>query len=639
MKHFFYLFLLIILSTPLDARNSFPKEYHVATTGKDANEGSLEKPFKTIMAAASAAMPGDVVTVHTGTYREQINPPRGGNSDTERITYQAAKGEKVVIKGSEVIKGWVRLDKDTWQVRIANSLFGKFNPYREVIKGDWFSPRNRVHHRGAVYLNDDWLMEAPKKADVLQPADAKNLLWYAEAGEDSTTIWAQFKNADPNNELVEINVRPTVFYPDRPFINYLTVKGFILEQAATNWAPPTAEQEGLIGTHWSKGWIIENNTVRFSKCVGIALGKYGDAFDNKNTESAKGYVGTIERALANGWNKSTVGSHLVSNNVISDCEQAGIVGSMGCSFSIVRHNYIHHIQSHRLFGGAEMAGIKFHAAVDVLIEQNHIHHANLGIWLDWMAQGAQVNSNVLHDNDRDMFLEVDHGPLLVSNNLFLSGQSVSVNAQGIAFVHNLFAGKFSVAHYDNRLTPFMKAHSTYVSGLCDNPCGDIRFYNNLFVEGSDVSQYAIAILPVVFEGNVYTKGSLSVNDNAKAKKWFGEMDEASRREMNKKYHEQSATQNREVAAKDFDVRLARESTGDGLALTLNLDKSWLDHQRATVTSQLLGTAALSGQPFENPDHTPVTVTTDYFGKPRKNARPSPGPFEIKKSGPVRIKVW
>jgi alpha-L-arabinofuranosidase len=34
-----------------------------------------------------------------------------------------------------------------------------------------------------------------------------------------------------------------------------------MSQAATPWAPPTAEQVGLIGTNWSKGWIIENNTV------------------------------------------------------------------------------------------------------------------------------------------------------------------------------------------------------------------------------------------------------------------------------------------------------------------------------------------------------------------------------------------
>ena len=37
---------------------------------------------------------------------------------------------------------------------------------------------------------------------------------------------------------------------------------------------------GLIGAHWSKGWIIENNVIRYSTCVGVTLGKYGDQWDN-----------------------------------------------------------------------------------------------------------------------------------------------------------------------------------------------------------------------------------------------------------------------------------------------------------------------------------------------------------------------
>jgi hypothetical protein len=117
----------------------------------------------------------------------------------------------------------------------------------------------------------------------------------------------------------------------------------------------------LIGTHWSKGWIIENNVISHSICSGIALGKYGDEWDNTSANSAEGYVKTIERALKNGWNKETIGHHIVRNNTISHCEQAGIVGSLGAAFSVVTGNTIHDIHVRRLFTGAEMAGIKFHA--------------------------------------------------------------------------------------------------------------------------------------------------------------------------------------------------------------------------------------------------------------------------------------
>jgi len=71
--------------------------------------------------------------------------------------------------------------------------------------------------------------------------------------------------------LVEINVREARFYPDQPGRNYITFRGFRMCQAAAQWAAPTAEQIGLIGPHWSKGWIIENNVISNSKCSGISL--------------------------------------------------------------------------------------------------------------------------------------------------------------------------------------------------------------------------------------------------------------------------------------------------------------------------------------------------------------------------------
>ena len=112
-------------------------EYHVAVTGDDTNAGSKSKPFKTISAAANIAQPGDTITVHAGTYRERVTPPRGGTSDTKRITYQAAPGEKVTITGSDVFKVWEKVGGDTWKLTIPNSYFGNFNPYAEKVHGDW----------------------------------------------------------------------------------------------------------------------------------------------------------------------------------------------------------------------------------------------------------------------------------------------------------------------------------------------------------------------------------------------------------------------------------------------------------------------------------------------------------------------
>jgi alpha-N-arabinofuranosidase len=412
-----------------------------------------------------------------------------------------------------------------------------------------------------------------------------------------------------------------------------------MEQAATNWAPPTAEQMGLIGTHWSRGWIIENNTIEYSKCSGIALGKYGDEFDNTSAESAEGYVGTIKRALAFGWNKGTIGGHIVRNNTIAYCEQTGIVGSMGCSFSTIEGNIIHDIYVHRLFSGAEMAGIKFHGAVDVQIEHNHIYRVGgvAGIWLDWMAQGAQIKGNLMNDNSTDIFLEVDHGPMLVSNNILLSKNNLLMNSSGAAFAHNLFAGKIDVIHYDARLTPYMKPHSTYVVALHDNPSGDVQFINNLFVNGADASQYNNALLPVIFKGNVYTKGAIgAVKNNSHYK--FGELNKNAEKQM-KEYKEHVVTETNPLVDNNFDAVVKLVQQGKDIYLQISLKKNWLNQKRKLVTTETLTKAIAPGLPFENVDGSALRIGIDYLGKKRNIENPSPGPFEIKDSGKQKIKVW
>ena len=53
---------------------------------------------------------------------------------------------------------------------------------------------------------------------------------------------------------------------------------------------------------------------------------------------------TVKRVIERGdWTRKNIGHHLVRNNLIFDCEQAGIVGSHGGSFSIIEDNQIYNI--------------------------------------------------------------------------------------------------------------------------------------------------------------------------------------------------------------------------------------------------------------------------------------------------------
>ena len=603
--------------------------FHVATTGSDTNSGTEKAPFRTIQHAADLAQPGDVITVHQGIYRERVTPPRGGTADGKRITYQAAPGEKVEIKGSEVVTNWVRIQDNVWQAVIPNSFFGSFNPYCDLIHGDWFNRKTSLKfHTGEVYLNGDSLLEATNLSDVLKPLGS-NALWCAVVDATNTTLWAQFNGVNPNAQLVEINVRQTVFYPAKPGINYLTVCGFALSQAATPWAPPTAEQIGLIGTHWSKGWVIESNTVSHSVCAGISLGKYGDEWDNR-AESAEGYVGTINRALTNGWNETTIGHHLVRGNLISHCGQAGIVGSLGCAFSTITGNVIHDIDQPPLLLGAEMAGIKFHGAVDVEISHNHIYRCCRGIWLDWMAQGTRVSGNLLHANgpSEDLFVEVNHGPFLVDNNLFLSGASLSDWSQGGAYAHNLFAGKIIQNHPQSRQTPHHLPHSTRLVGLADIKGADDRFYNNLFVVANPTTNtpaakerphtisgfglwvYDTCEFPLRTGGNVYLNGA-----------------QPGKYETNP------------LVLPDVDPKLKVVEKDGQTFLQFNFGSDLKRAATTTVTTALLGQAKLPNLPYKNADGSPLKIDRDYLGNHRHPQNPLPGPFENSKLGNSQLKLW
>ncbi len=65
-----------------------------------------------------------------------------------------------------------------------------------------------------VYLNGHWLTEAVTKGEVLEPVE-DNPLWFALVDDLNTMIWAQFKGVDPNEANIEVNVRQSVFYPEK----------------------------------------------------------------------------------------------------------------------------------------------------------------------------------------------------------------------------------------------------------------------------------------------------------------------------------------------------------------------------------------------------------------------------------------
>lgn len=653
--------------------------YYVDKNSRKRYEaGTKEAPFHTIQQAAELAAAGDTILVAPGIYREYVNPKNGGTEDA-RITYQSVRPLEAVITGSELVDSWELYEGTTWVARIPNGIFGDYNPYTTLLAGDWYYPVNPVH-TGEVYLNGISMYEAYSLEQVLQPQiDARSwepektiYKWFTCQEKGMTLIYANFHAYNPNKELVEINVRRNCFYPEKTGRNYITLSGFTVKQAATTWAPPTAYQEGMIGPHWSKGWIIEDCEVSDSRCCGISLGKYLQP-DNENKWTLKRLKhGTqterdaILQAQREGWNKETIGSHIVRRCNIHHCEQTGIVGHLGGVFSVIEDNHIHHINNKQNLAGAEIGGIKMHAAIDVIFRRNHIHHCTRGLWLDWQAQGTRVTQNLFHDNmppagteisgalalGEDIFVEVSHGPTLIDNNIMLSSYSVRMAAQGVALVHNLICGVFSCVGKgtDNagtphpRYTPYHVPHQTEVAGFMTFLHGDDRFYNNIFVQKEMPQRFLDMNKLYEWCDDAGTAGTFAFNEypteEEYLKKFFVDGDTGAAEDRNKYYEKLpvyaggnayfngARPMDRETDAyvgKQEKIRVEIVEKEGEYYLDTNLAEYLPDMSNNIISTEVLGEAFEPEMKFENPDGSAIIMKQDYFGKTR-GLHPLPGPF-------------
>lgn len=639
--------------------------YHVSPKGCDRADGSENTPFKTINRAARIAAPGDTVKVHEGVYRETVVPRAGGVSENRRIVYEAAEGERAVIKGSEVIKGWKALENNVWFVTLPNAFFGDYNPFDEPLYGDWFRTKETVH-TADVYLNGKSFFEAlskeelanpaPRKADTdkrrsyrpmeyLNSADTVYLFW-AEVDEDATKIFIHLNGEDPNAETVEVNVRPTCVCPASHGINYITLRGFEIAHAATPWNPPSGAQLGMVNPNFSLGWIIEDCDLHDAKTSAICLGTEASTGDNLATRfggksSHTRQMEAVFIALSHGWSKETVGSHTVRRCQIHDCGENGIVGHLGCIFSCIENNHIYNIGMKFEFVGDEIAGIKFHTPIDTVIKGNVIHHTTLGIWLDWESQGTRLTKNLFYENGRDMEIEVCHGPAVIDHNVFLSDYSIDNYSEGTAFVNNLITGVCRCVSETFRHTPYHMPHSTNVLAISQTWGGDDRFYGNLVLgKHADIPQDAIGHVNAVYNfGAVYDRYSTPEEYAQKL------AEEPSPKYSLNKYATtpQPVYINENVYAgearpfrgeKNF-IKAERieaslkESEGN-LVLTLTLPKEAAEFALSPITSEKLGAPRLSEATYENPDGSPLDLATDFLGHTADKI--AAGPFAALKEG-------
>jgi hypothetical protein len=403
---------------------TFAKTYYVdgsSPHSSDDGPGTLQRPFRTIGKAADVLQPGERVVIAAGTYRECIRPARGGTGPATMISYEAAPGAVVIVKGSEIIGDhWEPSTEplreggpaQIWKHRLSSTLFSDaYNPFAMVnVPGDWSWLDTRrvdmgpyLRRRGLVFVNGMPLEPVEQYRELAhvplhgttppndEPPRRTGLpsrlrggpIMQEVGGSPEGRFWIEHQGnvvhlrvpaGEVGNALVEVTVREQAFAPREQGLGYIRVKGLTFQHAGNAFPPP---QRGLVSTGGGHHWIIEGNTIEWANGVGLDIG-------------AQHWSGSRPPQAGD--------SHVVRGNTLRYIGVEGI-GGMGTTNTLVEDNLIEWVGWQDAERGWEAAGAKFHRARNLLFRRNvvrHIRHAN-AVWLDVGNSNSRITSNVFAD--------------------------------------------------------------------------------------------------------------------------------------------------------------------------------------------------------------------------------------------------
>ncbi len=390
-----------------------------SASASDENDGSEAFPFLTINRAASVAQPGTKVLIHGGIYRECVRPQRGGTGPDHMICYEAFGDGPVIIRASEEVtgftpsEGWA-LQRPGPQAQVVShvciyqhkldpDMFRGYNPFcavnilhdRLFIEYDKTDMTPYLNRRGCVFCDGKPLTQVPLYNFM---ARQENTYWVEANGQ---TIHFRLKNdEDPSAHHIEITVREQCFAPDIPFLNYIKVKGLILEHAATGAPVP---QRGSLSCFRGHHWVIEDCHIHWANGVGMDVGN--ECWHHTRTPE-----------------NETIGHTVIRGCTIKDAGVCGIAG-LFATHLLIENNVIEGTGWQKMELSWEAGGIKLHDTVETLIRNNVFKNTLRAdhLWLDCNNENNRITGNLFLnglEQREAIFIECTRdGVNLIDNNI------------------------------------------------------------------------------------------------------------------------------------------------------------------------------------------------------------------------------
>ncbi len=373
---------------------TYSKSYYVDKdnpNASDNNAGTQDRPFLTISKAAEMLQPGERVVINSGVYREQVRPRRGGSAADKLISYEAAPGANVVVKGSVLasrdnwkpssgyrVRGEVpEVQPAIYQYDLEGIDFRGYNPFgmANLMHNNrsyfpWNNPDQIKPHflrRGMIFADGRKLKQVEFISDLATYEDS---FWVEE---DGLIVHVRLKdNTNPGDHTIEFVIRERVFAPKDRFLGYIRIKGITFEHGAGGFPIP---QRGLVSTNRGNHWIIEDCVIRHANSTGLDIG---------------GECWTADSPAV------PVGSSIIRRTQIADAGVCGISGVNAVN-TLIESCLIEKIGWQNVERTWESAGIKIHGTRNNVIANCVIRDISYapGIWFDYECNNSRITNNLI----------------------------------------------------------------------------------------------------------------------------------------------------------------------------------------------------------------------------------------------------
>jgi parallel beta-helix repeat protein len=395
-----------------------------APNASDQNPGTEQQPWQHIAraAAASELKPGDTVLIKAGVYREHVDIKVSGQPG-KPITFAAAPGARVVIKGSELVTGrWTKLKDEPavqepypnaferiWKIQLEDRFFTdpRFSASYQDKARRWVSQ---------VFLEDWRALQRIGPDPIYQNEPYLKLTTIGRGLSDMTEDSFYFDPADQTLYLkisgepawysIEVGVRGFVLTAEG--VHDVVIRGLEMRQ---NRQP--GGQWPMVAIARCARVVVEDCRIYQADFCGLGLGACKHCVVRNCDLSYNGNSG--------------LGMGDCEDCLIEDCR-------------LLFNNY------RRFFAGWHCGGMKCipnNRRCTVQRCEAAYNIASDGIWFDSGNADIRILDNVCHHNDGcGIFFEINKGGGIIANNLVYAnrGRGIYISgSQNTWIVHNTVA--------------------------------------------------------------------------------------------------------------------------------------------------------------------------------------------------------